>query len=339
MQTHDSERTSLPGENHENEIRDYPRLLPAGCMWRGWGRCPGDSGVGLSCSSCWRPSGPAADLHAPIPSFAGSGRAYTADNRPPGVRGPGFGTPADLAALRAALSESHADAVARAQSAIAADIREAESRARAGADACCGYEDGHTGVPGHMAGIDDDGRVRHVGVPVGLSAGNAGRGLRRGLAGRFRWVAGLKRRVSDLRRRALPYSDDRDRSARADELDVRGRRADSSDAALGEGDARLRYGLPVAVAVAALVLLYLAGCATHPEPASLPVVDAAPIAATAQIAPADTRISETVTPVVTPIWLSDHEGETVARLYDLRRVGGPVCFVVNGGASCDWGAK
>ena len=114
-----------------------------------------------------------------------------------------------------------------------------------------------------------------------------------------------------------------------------------------EGGSERERGLPVAwgmlwLALALVLLapiLTLSGCATRPEPAPLPVVEAAPIAATAQIAPTDTRISETVTPVVTPIWLSDHEGETVARLYDLRRVGGPVCFVVNGGASCDWGAK
>lgn len=94
----------------------------------------------------------------------------------------------------------------------------------------------------------------------------------------------------------------------------------------------VRYGLPAA-AVAALLIL--AGCATQPaEPVSLPAIEAASVAA-----PSHPLIRETATPVVTPVWLSEPDGETLARLYDLRPIGGPVCFVANGGPSCDWGQR
>lgn len=97
----------------------------------------------------------------------------------------------------------------------------------------------------------------------------------------------------------------------------------------------VRYGLPAA-AVAALLIL--AGCATQPaEPVSLPAIEAASVAAAApEPAP---LIRERTVPVVTPVWLSEPDGETLARLYDLRPLGGGLCLVVNGGVSCDWRAK
>ena len=81
-------------------------------------------------------------------------------------------------------------------------------------------------------------------------------------------------------------------------------------------------------------ILTLSGCATRPEPAPLPVVEVSAVPQAAAPAAADVRIRETVTPVVTPIWLSEHSGETRGYVYDLTAYGLGRCLVVNGGVWC-----
>lgn len=245
-------------------------------------------------------------------------------------------------AQRAALSESRTDAIARAQSAIAAGCSEAESRARAGAGACVDDPDSRADLQRHEHNRADAGRVRPVGLPLGLAAGDDRRSVPINLGGRPGWIAGLGRFLSSLRRRIQSDGDAGRGSASADELDDSRRPSDRSGSALGQGDDGAGHGLRVAwgllwIALALVLLapiLTLSGCATRPEPAPLPVVEAAPIAA-----PSHPLIREKAAPVVTPVWLSEPDGETLARLYDLRPLGGGLCLVVNGGVSCDWRAK
>ena len=87
-------------------------------------------------------------------------------------------------------------------------------------------------------------------------------------------------------------------------------------------------------AAPAVALAILAGCATQPEPATLPAVEVSAVPQAAAPAAADVRIRETVTPVVTPIWLSEHSGETRGYVYDLTAYGLGRCLVVNGGVWC-----
>lgn len=92
--------------------------------------------------------------------------------------------------------------------------------------------------------------------------------------------------------------------------------------------------------LAGLVALILAGCATQPvEPVPPPAaIEIVPVTAPALPPPVDTPIRETAIRMVEPVIVRESGGETTAYLIDFRPAG-PRCVVVNGGASCDWGAK
>ena len=323
---------SPPGDCHAQNAHPDPRL-PAADGVRGRG--VGDSCAGLTAGCrntdrCCSFPGTSAECGSPC---ARAAPILSADDRRL-IRD----------AQRAALSESRTDAIARAQSAIAAGCSEAESRARAGARAraCVDDPDGRADLPRHGLDCADAGRVRPVGLPLGLAAGDDRRSVPINLGIRPGWIAGHGRFLSSLRRRIQSDGDAGSGSASADDVDDSRRPSDRGGSALGQGDDGAGHGLRVAwgllwIALALVLLapiLTLSGCATRPEPAPLPVVEPAPIAA-----PSHPLIRETATPVVTPIWLSEPDGETLARLYDLRPLGGGLCLVVNGGVSCDWRAK
>ena len=331
---------SPPGDCHAQNAHPDPRL-PAADGVRGRGI--GDGGVGLPArclsADCGDANCPSIRARAPLRcsracaiAWRQCSSTYTAIER----------AAIDLAA------EPAIDGSPAGPAAIVAStaIREAESRARAGARACVDDPDGRAALPRHGLDCADAGRVRPDGIPVGLAAGDDRRSVPINLGGRPGWIAGLGRLLSSLRRRLQSDGDAGRGSASADELDDSRRPSDRSGSALGQGDDGAGHGLRVAwgllwIALALVLLapiLTLSGCATRPEPAPLPVVEPAPTEAPV-LPPPNAMIREKATPVVTPIWLSEPDGETLARLYDLRPLGGGLCLVVNGGVSCDWRAK